>query len=359
MTTPDDATRHDGDRPVVGLLRDQRFQQHETTPNHPEHPGRLSAIDDLLDSAGLPSQLVAITPTPADEEALRRVHDASLLATLASAERRAQTDRVFLDNDTVMSAQSGSVARLAAGGVLRAAELVAAGDLDSAFCLPRPPGHHATAAQAMGFCLINNVAVAAAHLRARGLAQRVAVIDFDVHHGNGTQDIFYREPDVLYISTHQFPLYPGTGRAEETGGGNAAGTTLNLPLPPGCGDAEYLACIDAVVLPALRRYSPDVILVSAGFDAHWRDPLSLENLTGDGYRAMTERIQTLASDIGARTLYVLEGGYDVDALAWSVRHCIDVLLGHPPTPDPIGAPPNPQAPDIARVIEQARDLHSV
>ncbi|MEE9278497.1 MAG: histone deacetylase, partial [Dehalococcoidia bacterium] len=282
---------------TVGLLRDARFQEHETTPNHPERPERLAAIEGLLEREGIAAAMTPIGAEPASEEALRRVHDASLLELLAREDRAAQEKRVFVDADTVMSARSLAVARLAAGGVLRAAELVARGELDSAFCLPRPPGHHATSKRAMGFCLLNNVAVGAAHVLATGLAEHVAIVDFDVHHGNGTQDIFYAEPRALYISTHQFPHYPGSGTIEETGSGDAAGTTINLPLPPGCGDHEYLRCFDEVILPALRRFAPSLILVSAGFDAHWRDPLAMENLSGPGYRAMAQRIQDVAAEL--------------------------------------------------------------
>ncbi len=345
----------------VGILRDPRFQTHETTRNHPEHPSRLAAIEALLDASGLSRQLIPIAPEQASEQSLRRVHDPALLDSLARAEQEAATHRVFVDQDTVMTARSGEVARLAAGGVLRAAELVVSGDLDTAFCLPRPPGHHATTRQSMGFCLLNNVAVAAAHLRANGLAERVAVVDFDVHHGNGTQDIFHTDPDVLYVSTHQFPAYPGTGPVEDIGAGAGAGTTLNLPLPPGCGDAEYLRCIDEIVVPALRRFAPSVILVSAGFDAHWRDPLAMESVSGAGYRAITQRLQAVAAELGVRTLYVLEGGYDLEALAWSVRHCIDVLLDNPESPDPIGAAPPGTSPatstDFELIIDSARALH--
>ena len=351
---PTDAAR-------VGLLRDRRFQQHETTSTHPERPARLAAIETLLDGAGLSARCIPIEAEMAPQEALRRVHEPSLLEALARADGEAQQRTVFLDPDTVMTAHSYAAARLAAGGVLRATELVARGELDSALCLPRPPGHHATSKRAMGFCLLNNVAVGAAHVLATGLAERVAIVDFDVHHGNGTQDIFYADPTLLYISTHQFPFYPGSGRAEESGRADGAGTTLNMPLPAGCGDAEYLRCLDDVILPVLRRFAPSIILVSAGFDAHWRDPLAAERLSGAGYRAIAERLRGVTAELAAGVVYVLEGGYDLEALAWSVRHCLDVLLGEPAAEDPVGpAPPlSGPAPDIEPVLAATRRIHGL
>ena len=348
--------------PAVGLLSDVRFQQHETTPNHPESPQRLVAIERLLDEAGLRPRFRAIEPQPVSEEALRRVHSPAHLDLLAAADREAQEGRAFIDADTVMSPASLVVAREAAGGVLRAADLVARGELDGALCLVRPPGHHATASRAMGFCLINNVAVAAAHLLAAGPAERVAIVDFDVHHGNGTQEIFYREARLLYLSTHQSPHYPGTGASAETGAGEAEGATINLPLPAGCGDAQHLACFDRIILPALRRFGPSLIIVSAGFDGHWRDPLAGQQISGAGYRAIAERLHGLCNETGARPIYVLEGGYDLEALAWSVRHCADVLLGNPPAADPVGPPPaatGSGAPDIEPILAEAARIHGL
>ena len=345
--------------PSVGLVSDIVFRDHETTDDHPENSRRLNAIDDLLDDSGLRSQCVPIDIVPIDELALRRVHDHSLLTFLADADRRAELNSVFIDSDTVMNERSYSVSRLASGVVLRASQLVAVGDLDSVFCILRPPGHHAGRFRSMGFCLINHVAVAAADLMANRLTERVVVIDFDVHHGNGTQEIFYENPDLLYISIHQDPLYPGTGHIEERGRGVGFGTTLNLPLPPGCGDAAYLICMDEVVIPSVLRFSPTIIFISAGFDAHWRDPLSHANVSCDGFNVMTEKIQTVAAEIGAGTVYSLEGGYDLEALAWSVRGSVDKLLENPTVADPIGCPRMSVVSDINPVIEQAKILHEL
>ena len=343
----------------VGLLRDARFRDHEPPPPHPERPQRLVAIDAVLEAAGLLERVVPIDAVEASEEAMRRVHSDAFLALLARADAAAQSRLVTLDADTFVSAGSWRAARLASGGVLRAAERVARGEIESAFCLPRPPGHHATRDQAMGFCLTNHVAVAAAQLFASGAADRVAIVDFDVHHGNGTQEIFWDDPRLLYVSLHQFPHYPGTGGLEETGYGAASGTTINLPLPAGCGDGAYLQCFDEVVLPVLRRFQPSMLLISAGFDAHWRDPLAAQNLSGNGYRAIAQRLAYVAAELCAGQVYVLEGGYDLEAIAWATRHCIDVLLGNPPAADPVGLPPvegEHGEPDVSALIERAQSL---
>jgi acetoin utilization deacetylase AcuC-like enzyme len=348
-------------RAPVGLLRDPRFHQHETTPNHPEHPGRIASIEGLLDEAGLSEACLELAGRAATEEEILRVHDPSLLEMLVATDRVAQEKRVFIDADTVMSARSWEAARCAAGGLIDAARQVASGELGGAFCLPRPPGHHATRGQAMGFCLINHIAIAAADLLASGVAERVAIIDFDVHHGNGTQDIFFDEPRLLYASTHQSPHYPGTGAVDEVGRGAGAGTTLNLPLPAGCGDSEYERCFDEIILSAVRRHDPSIILVSAGFDAHWRDPLAGQRISGAGYRALAERIDALAVELGVRVLYMLEGGYDLEAIAWAARHCLDLQLGNAAVRDAVGPAPESDldTPDIDALLAAAKRIHKL
>ena len=228
-----------------------------------------------------------------------------------------------VDPDTVISADSGEASLRAAGAMVAAVEAVMAGEATNAFCAVRPPGHHAESQRSMGFCLFNNVAVGALHAREALGADRVAVVDFDVHHGNGTQAIFEDDPSLFFASTHEFPLYPGTGRADETGCGNI----VNVPLGPGSGSAEFRAGMDRVVFPALRAFSPDLILVSAGFDAHERDPLATLRLVEDDYAWASERLCGIADEVcGGRLVATLEGGYDLDALAASVAVHVRALM---------------------------------
>jgi acetoin utilization deacetylase AcuC-like enzyme len=234
------------------------------------------------------------------------------------------------------------------------------GDATSAFAAVRPPGHHARPQQAMGFCLLNNVALAVRHAQREHSVKRVAIIDIDVHHGNGTQDAFYDDPSVLYVSTHQYPFYPGTGRADELGAGEARGTNVNIPLPAGCGDVEYAATFDQIVEPVVRRYRPELLFVSLGFDAHHLDPLAMMELSVDGYGALMTRIRALAEELcGGRLIVSLEGGYDLDAIAWSTRRTVEVLLGDTPTPDPIGPAPSAHAPDSSGLTAELRSLHNL
>jgi acetoin utilization deacetylase AcuC-like enzyme len=246
-----------------------------------------------------------------------------------------------IDPDTVVSSGSWEAALRAAGGLLEAADRVSTGALDSAFCVVRPPGHHATPDRAMGFCVFNNVAIAAAWLLARGRAERIAILDYDVHHGNGTQDAFESRSDVLYVSTHQYPLYPGTGHWREVGSGAGSGYTLNLSLPPGCGDDVYQAALERIIEPAVVRYRPDVILVSLGFDAFWNDPLANLRLSiGGAYVPLMRSARDLARALcGGRIVVGLEGGYDLGALAHGADAVCRLLLGDEPATDPLGPPP--------------------
>jgi len=212
----------------------------------------------------------------------------------------------------------------------------------------------------MGFCLLNNVALAARYAQRQHNVGRVAIVDIDVHHGNGTQDAFYDDSSVLYVSTHQYPFYPGTGRADELGSGDAIGTNMNIPLPAGCGDAQYADVFDQLVEPIVCRYRPAMLFVSLGFDAHFLDPLAMMSLSVDGYGALMSRVRALAGELCSGKLVVaLEGGYDLDAIAWGARRTIEVLLGDEPTPDPIGAAPEGRAPDIGGLINELRSLHAL
>jgi histone deacetylase 6 len=274
------------------------------------------------------------------------VHDPSLLELVESTAARPFSQ---LDPDTYANAQSARAARLAAGGLVDLTVGVLGGDLDSGLALLRPPGHHAERAQAMGFCLYNNVAIAAAAAMARGAA-RVLIVDWDLHHGNGTQDIFWNEPAVVYFSTHQAPLYPGTGGVDETGGPDAPGHTINVPWSPGRGDADHLAAFDRLLLPVARQFAPDLVLVSAGFDAARGDLLGSQLLSPGGYGAMTSRLMELAQ---GRVILALEGGYELEAISASSEACLRVLLGDlAPAPEP-----GPASPTAKHVIDAVVELH--
>jgi acetoin utilization deacetylase AcuC-like enzyme len=322
------ATLDNGTR--VAVFDDPLFDEHDAGPGHPERPARLTAIREGI--AGLLPRLVPRAPVDATREQLLRVHTEEHVATvLASAGQR-----VRFDPDTLAGPRSAAAAVRAAGAVVGAVDQVLDRHLERALCLVRPPGHHAEADRAMGFCLFNNVAVGAAHALARGL-QRVLVIDFDVHHGNGTQAIFYADPRVLYLSSHEFPFYPGTGDRDEVGAGAGTGYTVNLPLPPGMGDAEYLALYREIALPIARQFAPELLLVSVGFDPHADDPLAGMRVSAEGFAGLAALCLDAAG--GAPSVFVLEGGYDLAALRASAAALTAVLLGdaapdQPATPRP-------------------------
>ena len=310
------------DQPTA-LLRSPVFQGHDTG-GHPENPRRLVAIEAELTRQGLLVGRPEVPFAPAPLAALERVHDPRYLDAIAKA---AAAGGGWLDGDTMIGPDSWDVARLAAGAALAATDAVLAGQVLRAFCLVRPPGHHATPTRGMGFCLINNVAVAAAHALAQGL-ERVAIVDWDVHHGNGTQDAFYDSNHVLFCSVHQSPLYPGTGMAAERGEGQGEGFTLNIPLRPGGDDLTYRHVFEDTILPAIRSYRPELILVSAGFDAHAADPLASMRLTESGFAWMAEQIAGLAADLCAgRLVALLEGGYDPGALGRCTAATLRALDG--------------------------------
>jgi len=314
-------------RPPTGLVTHPLFAKHDTGRGHPERAARLAAVLARLDESGLSSRLDRLEPDPAPVAWIARVHDEDYVADVERA--CAAGVRVLDGGDTVVSKESHHAALVAAGGAVAAVDRVMDGTWKNAFVACRPPGHHAEFDRAMGFCLFNNVAVAAAHLRhARGV-ERVAILDWDVHHGNGTQHAFESDPTVFYVSLHQWPWYPGTGAAGERGVGDGAGATLNCPMSAGTGDVEWLRAVETKVMRALERFDPGFVLVSAGFDAHERDPLSHTRVTTDGFRRMTELVKALAaSRCGGRVVSLLEGGYDLDALADSVEaHVGELVVG--------------------------------
>jgi acetoin utilization deacetylase AcuC-like enzyme len=313
-----------GDMTVLFATHQSCFD-HSAGRHHPERPERLKAVLEGANQASIAGALVAIEPQPATHADLERIHPRRFVdrvqALCAAGGGR-------LDPDTLVSSGSWSAVLHAAGAGLTAAAALQRGEAgaSAAFCAVRPPGHHATSTQSMGFCVFSNVAVVAAALVAGG--ERVVILDYDAHHGNGTQDIFYTNPDVLYVSFHQWPLYPGTGRIDETGSAGGLGTTLNIPLPPGSTGDSYLRAYDAVVAPVIDRFRPTWLIISAGFDAHRLDPITDLGLTSGDFAALTARVLTTVQP--GRRLVMLEGGYDLDALRICTSAVLATLEGVPP-----------------------------
>lgn len=305
----------------VWLITDGRTDAHRA-PGHPERPARQEAVAaGVRDAAG--SALRELGATEATKPEITAIHDPHLVATLERADADGGT---WLDADTYVAPGSWQAARLAAGATVAAARAVATGEAGIAFAVVRPPGHHASAAQATGFCLLNNVAIAVAALRAEGLARRIAIVDWDVHHGDGTQAIFDADPDLCYASTHQWPLYPGTGRVGEVGEGAGRGTKHNRPLDPGAGDDAFVGAWVDDLLPAIEAYAPDAILVSAGYDGHRADPLAHLEITETGYAAVAGALAALVGRLGLPGVALtLEGGYDLDALRASAAATVREL----------------------------------
>ena len=300
------------------LVSSQRFVDHVTPVGHPERPERAEVFDAVAERFKAHGGRV-VEPRPATDDDLARVHTRAHIDDIVSRRGKA----TMIDVDTFTSPESDEIARLAAGAVLTGVDQVLDGPPRSrALVLVRPPGHHAEADRAMGFCLYNNIAVGAAYARSRGCA-RVAIVDYDVHHGNGTQWIFYEDPSVLFVSSHQYPFYPGTGAASETGRGAGLGFTLNLPLEAGATDAEIEDKYAQQVMPALRQFKPDLLMISAGFDAHELDPLGQLRMTTEGFRRLTKALFDVADELcGGRVVIATEGGYDLTA----VSQCLTAIV---------------------------------
>ena len=297
----------------TAIVWDERFLAHDPGKYHPESPQRLLAIKEVLD---LHKNFDLIAPRMATMDEIQSVHTQNLIADV-EASKGHYTE---FDADTKASPCSRDAAFLAVGGLVEAIKAVEAGQNKNAFVFPRPPGHHAETNRAMGFCLFNNIAIGAEYLLRQHSKKKIAIVDFDVHHGNGTQHIFYKRNDVLYISTHQYPFYPGTGSEQEKGEGEGLGYTLNIPLNAGLGDESYAKAFDEKIIPALKNYNPDFILVSAGFDAHYRDPLASMKVSKKGFSQMTEKLQKLSQNTcQGKLVFVLEGGYDLKGLQEGVE----------------------------------------
>lgn len=330
------------------LVDDTRFDAHAPLGHHPERPERLIAARAGV-RAAVGTAFHPVTARSASDEELGRVHERRFIDALS----KLRGESGYLDPDTYVSAQSVDVARLAAGSLVAMVDAMIDGPIGKGVALVRPPGHHARPAKAMGFCLINNVAVAAAHARSRGI-QRVAVVDWDVHHGNGTQEIFWRDPSVLYLSTHQFPFYPGTGDLDEVGEGDGKGYTVNVPLLAGGGDAVYASAFERVLLPVLEAYAPELVLVSAGFDAAARDPLAQMELSPEAYGWMAQAIARVTDTSSrGRIALVLEGGYDLVALEGGMRSAVEGMVGAGHVADPGRAPDDEGVERAAKAAQKA------
>ncbi|MBI4830056.1 MAG: histone deacetylase [Candidatus Lindowbacteria bacterium] len=301
------------------------YQEHQTGPGHPERPERLTAILKAIQEANLDKTLINIAPSECAREHIAVVHTSRLIE---SIERSSGPYLNHVDPDTVVSQKSFEAALFAAGAGTAAADAIMLGKVDNAFCAVRPPGHHAESDRAMGFCLFNNVAIAARYLQRVHKIAKVLIIDWDVHHGNGTQEIFYDDPSVLYFSSHQYPHYPGTGSMQEGGIGKGESFTVNAPLRAGCGDKEYQQVYTKMLPPIAEVFKPDFVMVSAGFDAHKDDPLASMRLTEEGFAWLTQTAVDIAQKYcNGRLISMLEGGYDLRALGASVVAHLEVLYG--------------------------------
>ena len=305
---------------AVRLVIDDAMALHDPGPGHPERPARLRAVQDMLDELNVPGVNRA-TPRPADVNAIRRVHGPAYIRQIEALRGRSAR----LDADTAVSPGSVDAAHLAAGAAIDAVDALMIGEARTAFALVRPPGHHAERDRAMGFCLYNNIAIAAEHAIAVHGCKRVLIVDWDVHHGNGTQHIFEDRSDVLYFSSHQWPLYPGTGAVHEVGIGAGKGFTVNAPLPAGMDDAVYITLYQRVLVPIAHAYRPDLVLVSAGFDAHRDDPLAGMLMTEVGFASLCEIVKDIGEQTaGGKLALILEGGYNLNALASGVEVCAGI-----------------------------------
>jgi acetoin utilization deacetylase AcuC-like enzyme len=333
----------------TGLIQDDIYLEHITSDYHPERPERLRAVYAVLEDQELQENTVRLEPREATAEEIQWIHTESYYQSIESTR---DCGHLQLDPDTHVSSQSYRAAKLAAGGLCVLVEAVCSGDPRNGFALVRPPGHHAEASRGMGFCIYNNVAIAARYAQHRNLAEKVLIVDWDLHHGNGTQHAFESDPTILYFSSHQFPYYPGTGRPDEVGKGKGEGYTVNVPLPGGQGDGDFVRIYEEVLEPIARQFQPDLVLVSAGFDTYFQDPLGGMGVTEEGYAEITRLLMRIAdSCCQGRIVLTLEGGYDLKGLAGSVKRVIQVLQGTESKPS--SSPPASSTTE--RIVQHIRE----
>jgi acetoin utilization deacetylase AcuC-like enzyme len=309
----------------TGYLTSPHFREHLTGPSHPETLSRLDFIDQRIARTDLFKELRPISPRSLDPKWVVKVHSPAYLARLRSL--IPVSGVAYLDPDTPISPLSYQTALLASGGICQTLDEIFSGQIQNGFCAVRPPGHHAKISQGMGFCLINHVAVAARYAQENYGVQRIAIIDWDVHHGNGTEEIFYEDPSVFYFSVHQYPFYPGTGSSDQTGKEEGEGFTLNVPLERGSGDRDYFLVFEEILAPKMAYFKPELMIISAGFDAHVEDPLAQMEVSTEGFGRLTKIVKEMAERFcNGKILSVLEGGYHLDALAESVETHLRILL---------------------------------
>lgn len=307
----------------TGIVKDKRYMRHFAGFAHPESPERLAAIYEMLDNPGMSWKFTEIEPREATHEEIESVHSSSYINHVAGT---AGKDSVMLDPDTATSPETYHVAKLAAGGVCNSIDNVISGDVDNAFAFVRPPGHHAEHDAAAGFCIFNNIAIGAMHAVLRHNMKRILIADWDLHHGNGTQHLFYTDPRVLYFSTHQYPYYPGTGGVDEIGRGPGEGYTVNVPLSGGAGDGDYVKIFRKILAPVALEFKPELVLLSAGFDIYYQDPLGSMRVTPNGFAALARILMNIAdSCCRGRFVAVLEGGYHVQGLTKSVKAVLEEM----------------------------------
>lgn len=336
------------------MVYDPIYLEHYTG-NHPENAGRLIAIMSYLEKTGIKEKITSLSPRIASIAELELVHDAEYIS---EVNRMAKSGGGWLDPDTNISPKSYEAALYAAGGLLTSIEAVWNNRVNSVFALVRPPGHHATKEHAMGFCLFNNIAIAAKYALTTLGIDRILIVDFDVHHGNGTQDTFYDDPRVLYFSTHQYPFFPGSGSAEELGRGKGEGFTVNFPMRAGWGDQEYSVIFNEVLPVIARRFLPQLILVSAGFDNHWADRLAMMQSSISGFGNMITVLKDLALELcQGRLIFCLEGGYNQQVVSLSVKATFDILLGDYNIADPLGEAPTEYHDGFEGCLRQLKSLH--
>jgi acetoin utilization deacetylase AcuC-like enzyme len=336
-----------------------RYVEHDL-PGHPEHAGRIRAVWAQMEATGLIQQVKAIQPQPVAEDWILTVHTPEYIELLRWIDNTHQ-QHIHLDADTYAGPTAYEIARLSAGGILSTVDEVASGRAANGLAAVRPPGHHAMPNHAMGFCILGNVPIAVRYAQKIHGLERVMIVDYDVHHGNGTEAMFYDDPSVLFISTHQYPFYPGTGAITDIGHDAGKGFTINIPLPAGHGDQSYTALYEQVIWPVAERFNPQLILVSAGFDSHWIDPIAGMRLSLNGYAHLTRELIKMAHQFcGGKIVFAMEGGYNLEALSHGIVNIVYALLGENTVSDPLGPPKDHRTePDVNPLIAQLKAINNL